>query len=284
MRGNNMPRWLAILLALAVAQLAFGKEVTLEMPNRLIARADYQIGAADKPVVLILHGFLQTHDFHTAHNMADGLHDLGYNVLAPTLTLGVPYRNQSLACEAIHGHSLEDDEAEIGVWLDWLEARHQGPIILLGHSTGSVELLAYLSQHRDPRIKKLIGASIIEGALTGGEQVRSEMIADLKQRIGAKNNTPVSHQFSYCNRYTSTPKGLLSYLRWSPKRIIVTAQAIATPITFIMGGTDQRLATDWIAQLRKTGKKIRVIEGAGHFLDGQYEFDLLDVLGEEVRL
>lgn len=185
-----MPRWLAILLALAVAQLAFGKEVTLEMPNRLIARADYQIGAADKPVVLILHGFLQTHDFHTAHNMADGLHDLGYNVLAPTLTLGVPYRNQSLACEAIHGHSLEDDEAEIGVWLDWLEARHQGPIILLGHSTGSVELLAYLSQHRDPRIKKLIGASIIEGALTGGEQVRSEMIADLKQRIGAKKQHP----------------------------------------------------------------------------------------------
>ncbi len=279
-----MPRWLVIVLALAVAHLACAKEVTLEMPNRLVARADYQAGLAGKPAVLVLHGFLQTQDFHTVHNMVDGLHDEGCTVLAPTLTLGVPYRNQSLVCEAIHSHSLEDDEAEIGAWLAWLEARHQGPIVLLGHSTGSVELLAYLSRHRDPRIKKLIGASVIEGKVAGGEPGRSALIADLKRRIEAKNNAPVTQPFSYCGHYTATPKGLLSYLRWSPRRIIDTARAIDLPIVFIMGGADRRLPSDWIAQLRMTGKKVRVIEGAGHFLDGRYEFDLLDVLGEEVRL
>jgi pimeloyl-ACP methyl ester carboxylesterase len=275
--------WL-FLAGIALATSASGREVVLEMPNHQAARAEYLAGAADKPAVLILHGFLQTHDFHTVHSMAEGLGDAGYSVLAPTLTLGVPYRSQSLDCEAIHTHSLQGDEAEIGAWLGWLEAKRHGPIILVGHSTGSMELLAYLSHHHDPRIAKLIGASIIEATLDGGEPARTRLAADLERRIKARDNSPVIHQFSYCGRYTSTPASLLSYLQWSPERILEAARAVQVPATFIMGGSDDRLPAGWVEQLKQTGKKVRIIKGAGHFLDGEHEFDLQDVLSEEARL
>lgn len=276
-------KWL-FLIGLALASSAAGKEVVLQMPNHLAARAEYLLGAADKPAILILHGFLQTHDFHTVHSMAEALNDSGYTVLAPTLTLGIPYREQSMACEAIHAHTLQGDEAEIGAWLAWLEARRKGAIILVGHSTGSMELLAYLSHHHDPRIAKLIGASIVEATLDGGEPVRTRLAADLRRRIKAHDNTPVTHQFSYCGRYTSTPASLLSYLQWSPERILEAAKATSIPVTFIMGSGDDRMPSGWIEQLRQTGKKVRIIEGAGHFLDGEHEFDLQDVLEEEAKL
>jgi pimeloyl-ACP methyl ester carboxylesterase len=278
-------RWLWLAnLVFVLAQSALGKEVTLEMPNHLMARADYQAGKSDLPAVLILHGFLQTHDFHTVHSMVEEFRERGYTVLAPTLTLGVPYRSQSLACEAIHTHTLENDEAEIGAWLAWLESRQQSPVILVGHSTGSMELLAFLSRHKDPHVKKLIGASIIEATLEGGEHVRSELTASLKKRIRANDTTPVTHQFSYCGHYSATAADLLSYLSWSPKRIIEATRSIDVPVTFIMGSADDRMPSNWIAELKKTGRKIRIIEGAGHFLDGEHEFDLQDALTEEARI
>jgi pimeloyl-ACP methyl ester carboxylesterase len=274
----------ALVLGLLLARPAVAEEVTLEMPNRLAALADFQSGSAAKPAILILHGFLQTHDFHTVHSMEEGLHDEGYTVLAPTLTLGIPYRGQSMACEAFHTHTLKQDEAEIGAWVKWLEAKQKGPIILVGHSTGSMELLTYLSHHRNPRIRKFIGASIIEATLQDGEAGREKLIDSLKRRIRAKDNSPVVHQFSFCSQYTATPESLLSYIRWSPSMIVDTSRRLNLPVTFLMGSDDKRVPPDWIAQLRKTGKKVRLIEGAGHFLDGTHEFDLLDALSEEARL
>ncbi len=67
---------------------AWADVVTLELQQGLTARAEYRAGARDKPAVLILHGFLQTHNFPTVHNLAEGLVTAGYSVLTPTLTLG----------------------------------------------------------------------------------------------------------------------------------------------------------------------------------------------------
>lgn len=39
--------------------------VSLKLGSGIAAVADYQPGAADRPAVMILHGFLQTHHFHT---------------------------------------------------------------------------------------------------------------------------------------------------------------------------------------------------------------------------
>ena len=100
----------------------------------------------DKPAVLLLHGFLQTRDFPTVATLARGLRDAGYPVLSPTLSLNIPNRSQSLACEAIHRHSLDDDIGEIARWVDWLKSHGHRSIVLIGHSFGSLQLLAYLCQ------------------------------------------------------------------------------------------------------------------------------------------
>src|SRR4030066_1423496 len=138
-----------------------------EMRPGITASAEYLIGERSKPAVLLLHGFLQTRDFPTVATLARGLQDAGYTVLAPTLSLNIPNRAQSLACEAVHKHSLDDDVAEIGRWVRWLKSRGHHSIVLVGHSFGSLQLLAYLSLKPDAAVKAYIGASLIEA------QVRS---------------------------------------------------------------------------------------------------------------
>lgn len=80
------------------------------------ASAEYLAGERDKPAVLLLHGFLQTYEFSTVTTLARGLHDAGYTILSPTLSLNIPGRKQRLACEAVHKHSMDDDVAEIARW------------------------------------------------------------------------------------------------------------------------------------------------------------------------
>jgi len=106
------------LLLLLTASAIHAELVTQQMPSGIAANAEYLQGEPGRPTILMLHGFLQTHNFHTIHRLSAGLHDEGYTVLSPTLTLGIPFRKQSLACEAIHTHRLQDDHAEIAAWLD----------------------------------------------------------------------------------------------------------------------------------------------------------------------
>src|SRR5512143_4272871 len=112
--------------------------VQQEMRPGIPANAEYLIGERSKPAVLLLHGFLQTRAFPTVATLARGLQDAGYSVLSPTLSLGIPNRTQSLACEAVHRHSLDADVAEISRWVGWLKAHGHHAIVLVGHSFGSL--------------------------------------------------------------------------------------------------------------------------------------------------
>ena len=48
------------------------------------------------------------------------------------------YRIQSLACEAVHNHSIQQDAKEIAHWVNWLYKESGRPITLIGHSAGSL--------------------------------------------------------------------------------------------------------------------------------------------------
>jgi len=138
---------LCLTLALAPVS-AHAAIVRLEMRPGIDASAEYLAGLRNKPAVLLLHGFLQTREFPTVATLARGLQDAGYPVLTPTLSLGIPNRAQSLACEAVHRHSLDEDVAEIARWVDWLKSHGHRSIVLIGHSFGSMQLLAYLQPGR----------------------------------------------------------------------------------------------------------------------------------------
>jgi len=235
---------------------------------------EYLIGQRSKPAVLLLHGFLQTREFPTVATLARGLQDAGYTVLLPTLSLNIPNRMQSLACEAVHKHSMEDDVAEIGRWVGWLKAHGHRSIVLVGHSFGSLQLLAYLSTHPDPAIKAYIGASLVEAQI--GTASRQALIAQLEAQIQNQQRILVTQRLSFCRKYTSTPEGLLSYVRWDQPRLLTALKQAPTSVQLIMGDADGMLGQGWLKALQHIQVPLVIVHGGSHFMDGEHEFDLLD--------
>jgi pimeloyl-ACP methyl ester carboxylesterase len=240
----------------------------------IVATADYVAGDRDKPAVLVLHGFLQTREFPTVVTLGHGLRDAGYSVLVPTLSLNIPYRKQSLACEAVHRHGMEDDVAEIRRWVGWLKRQGHASIVLVGHSFGSLQLLAYLATPPDPAVKGLIGASLIEAQI--GETPRPSLTADLEARIQQGQRQLVNQPLSFCRRYLSAPAALLSYVRWDQTRTLAVLKQAPVPVSLVMGDADETLGRGWLRALRHVQVPMVIVRGANHFMDGEHEFDLLE--------
>jgi pimeloyl-ACP methyl ester carboxylesterase len=248
--------------------------IQLEMRPGISASAEYLAGQSNKPALLLVHGFLQTREFPTVATLADGLQDAGYSVLSPTLSLGIPQRKQSLACEAVHRHSLDDDIAEISLWVDWLKSHGHRSIVLVGHSFGSLQLLAYLDAHPDKAIKAYIGASLVEAQVNSTS--RPALIRQLETLAANKQRTLVTHALSFCRKYTSTPEDLLTYVRWDQARTLAALKASPVSVQLIMGDQDEILGQDWIKALQHVQTPMVIVEGANHFMDGEHEFDLLE--------
>lgn len=275
---------LALLFAtLILAASASAERVTLNFQNGLAGYAEYRQGDAAKPAVLLLHGFLQTHEFPTIFRLADGLSQAGYTVLAPTLTLGVTHRRQSLPCEAIHTHSLGDGIREVEAWVKWLKTRHAGNIVVLGHSLGSLTLLAYLHKGADPAVSRFIGVSIMEGRVHTDPKEHDRAVEELKRVIREGRREPITQPYSFCKSLNIAPRALLSYIEWTPARVMQVSREQARRTVYIMGSRDDRLGPGWIERLARTGVRVRMIDGANHFMDGSHEFDLLDNVVEELK-
>jgi pimeloyl-ACP methyl ester carboxylesterase len=264
-----------ICLLLSLFQVAANAGIVhQEMRPGISASAEYLVGERSKPTVLLLHGFLQTREFRTVAMLARGLQDAGYSLLIPTLSLGIPNRKQSLACEAVHRHSLDDDLAEITHWVAWLKSRGHHNIVLVGHSFGSLQFLAYLANKPDPAIKGYIGISLIEAQI--GTSKRTTLVADLENRVQQKRRDLVRQPLSFCRNYLSAPDGLLSYVRWDQARTLGALRESPVEARLIMGDSDEMMGRDWIKVLKHVQPALVVVQGANHFMDGEHEFDLLD--------
>ncbi|MDW8323658.1 MAG: alpha/beta fold hydrolase [Burkholderiales bacterium] len=277
--------WVRLLLAMILWTTlgATAEPVTLTLDHGLVARAEYRKGAADKPAVLILHGFLQTHAYPLVHNLTDALASAGYSVLAPTLTLGVTHRKQSLPCEAIHTHTHEDNARELNEWLQWLSARGHSRIVLIGHSMGSAELLLYLRTHRPRAVVHFIALSLVEAQTDLDSERLQKLRSHLQRKLARGDRGTEVHPLSFCRRLQGTPQTFLSYYAITPQRVQSAIKSLRIPATFIMGGGDDRLSAGWIERIRRTGQRVVIIPNASHFLDGEHEFDLIDVVLETLR-
>lgn len=271
---------MACLITPALA--AHGPTVIAQtLPNRKIVNADYHPGKPDAPAVLILHGFLQTGEFSTVTRMREALVSAGFTVLTPTLSLGISRRKAPLACEALHTHRMEDDLAEIDLWTHWLAKRGHKQIILAGHSFGSLQLVAYLAR-KQPKVDKFIAVSLLDADEHLAPAERKKMVAALKQQA-ARGEPLVTRQLSYCKKFTAPPDVILSYLTWSRSDVLEAMRKSRVPITVIMGSKDIRMGTEWPSQIKAQGTPIRLIDGANHFFDAQFEFDLQDAIVEAAR-
>lgn len=269
-------RSLLLALLIALAPMTARAEVVLQTVRPGIsASADYLPGGdRSKPVVLLIHGFLQTREFATVRTLARGLNDAGYTVLAPTLSLNIPGRKQSLPCEAIHKHSMDEDVGEIALWVGWLKARGHASVVLFGHSFGSLQALVYLSRQPDRIVKGYLGISLIEAQIGGADRAR--LVANLENDVAAQRRTLVSHALSFCRKYLTTPADLLSYVRWGQPEVLAALKRAPVPSRLIMGDLDEIASRGWIAALQHVQVPLVVIRGANHFMDGEHEFDLLD--------
>lgn len=270
---------LCLLLALPPSG-ATAAVVQQTMRPGIPATAEYLAGDRAKPAVLLIHGFQQTREFATVATLARGLNDAGYAVLVPTLSLGVPGRRQSLACEAIHRHGMEDDVAEIARWVAWLKARGHGSIVLFGHSFGSLQGLAYLAGKPDTAVRGYLGISLIEARIGGAD--RAALVSRLQHSVATHKRDLVAHPLSFCRKYLATPESLLSYARWDQARVLAILKRPPVPVRLIMGGLDEMAGQDWLGLLQHVQVPMTVIRGANHFMDGEHEFDLLDTALEHL--
>jgi len=268
---------LALLVAVLPAQADAGSaRVELDTPSGAIAEADYWPGAADRPAVLIAHGFLQTREFPTVRRLAEALAGEGYSVLTPSLSLGLDRRRRSLACEALHTHSMSADVAELRAWTAWLAQRTGKPPVLIGHSSGGVQLAAMLDAERDLAVEQtvLIGPSYFGADLAGQRLAELKALADAQLARG----DDAMHRFAlgYCRSYVTTTAGLASYLDWDAERLQKVLADARAPVTVVFGDRDRYIDRAWLDALGERGVGLRPVAGADHFFDLTHEFELFD--------
>ncbi len=269
---------LLVVLCAAWSLLAHAgsARMSLELSSGLTAESDYWPGEADRQAVLILHGFLQTREFPTVRRLAEALAEEGYSVLLPTLTLGLDRRRQSVACEAIHTHSMQQDVDELRAWVDWLVERNGRPPVIIGHSTGGAQIAALLDTHRDLIVDQ---ALLISLSYFGEEQgrVHHERLRARARRDFAGNPEGInSYALTFCREYVTGPAQLLSYLDWDKVLLNEALGRSPVPVTVIYGDGDRRVDHQWLEKLRDGGVQVRSVHGANHFFDLAHEFELID--------
>lgn len=255
--------------------------VETRLPTGMVLTADFRPGKAALPAVILVHGFLQTRDFQTVNRLQDGLFTAGYTTLSPTLSLGISRRSKSLACEAAHRHTLEQDVKEIAIWVDWLAKHQPGPIVFIGHSYGNLEGLVYAAGKPHASLSQIVALSLVDTEQHPNHPNNlsvQAILSNAKARIGRGDLALVDFAMGHCKKFTATPQSYLSYANWDRKKVLDLSRRNKVPLSVIQGGADNRMGADWAQALESAGVKVDRIDGANHFFDAEYEFDLLDLV------
>jgi len=274
------PSLISGLCLFFLTPLCFAEPVQLTNASNKIVTADYLQGSNNASPILLLHSFMQTNEFPTVSRLASSLHDSGFTVLSPTLSLGINNRKQSLACEAIHTHSLDTDSDELKQWVNWLHHKTQKPITLIGHSSGGPVVLKYMD---DNNAKFIQHGILISMAYYGAGPVASETPEHAEKATKAinQNSDPLSnYALRYCKTYPTYASAFLSYYHWDLQKTINVITKYNDKVSLIIGTSDKRFDNSWLQRPDAKNTHIVTIEGAGHFFDRVYELDLLDTVEE----
>ncbi|QKT04820.1 alpha/beta fold hydrolase [Ectothiorhodospiraceae bacterium 2226] len=269
------------VLALLCWSAGAAEEVSLEVQPGLTATAHYQPGEADRPAVLLLHGFLQTREFHTVARLAESLSIAGVTTLAPTLSLNVPHRRAVLSCEAVHTHTMDQALDEIGAWIDWLQGVGHKDIVLLGHSYGGVQLAAYLGTRPAGPVSRLIAVSLVDVEHGVGASVHVDL-----RRVRREAEDPSQalrpYTLHYCanDSYVTTARAYYSYVRWSRSAILAALRELPVPAVAVKGSADHRMGSSWAGLVAEAGAAVVMVDGANHFFDARHEVPLHDIVVE----
>jgi dienelactone hydrolase len=263
-------------IALPVA----AEQVEATLPGGIVATANFHSGLASRPAVLVLHGFLQTHHSPPMSSLASNLASKGYTVLNPTMSLAVNRRSQSMACEAIHTHTMEGEVAEVAYWVNWLNNKGYKHIALIGFSsTGNIDALLSSAPQTLPSIKNVILISM--NPLNTDPKVRKKLAEKVRAQPLNKSKELKPFSLGYCkNNFITTERNYLSYAAYDSDKVIELIRQTPVPTEIILGSADTILPANWGAKIKALNAQNRVIiiDKANHFFDDTYEFDLAEAV------
>lgn len=264
------------LIVFAIPVLA--ESIKLTNTSGEVITADFSQGSNKASPVLILHGFLQTRKFPTVSRLATSLHDIGYTVLSPTLSLGISNRQQSLSCEAVHTHSLDSDADELRQWLGWLYKKTEKPVTVIAHSAGGPVILKYMEDSEAKHVAHsiLISLSFYNAGIYANEN--DEYAEKAHKAINSGTNPLDSYALNYCKTYPTDARAFLSYYNWDRVKTSTVINKFSDRASIILGTGDRRMEDDWKKQLQQQHKIVTLIEGANHFFDQAHEFELTDAV------
>lgn len=265
-----------IILLSCLSSVLNAEIIELKNDKSKTIAASYLKGSLDTSPVLLLHGLLQTREFSTISRLATSLNESGYTVISPTLSLGLNNRNKSLDCEAIHTHSLESDADELKVWIDWLQKKTGKKVTLIGHSAGGPVILNYLSRFDTASINYSILISLSYYA-SGPSASETKLHAEKARRALQSNPRKIDqYALNYCKTYPTFASAFLSYYNWNTEKVSKVVGQFHEKISIVIGTADKRIDSEWRKHLNKKYNNVISIDGASHFFDKAYEFDLSD--------
>jgi len=171
---------------------------------------------------------------------------------------------------------MESDANEIEWWVKWLISKGHKKIILMGHSSGSLQVMHYASTHKHKELVKVIGLSVVPLSAKNDNQFLAS-IEIANKMINNNNNDIETFTLSYCKQNYSAPaKEFMSYAKWDADNILKTLRSIKVAKIIIKGSDDIPVYTGWIDDLKNTNTRVDIIKGADHFFGSGTEFELYD--------
>lgn len=264
---------------------ALAEQVETKLPNGVIATANFHSGVNSLPAVITLHGFLQTQYSPPMSSLASNLSSRGYTVLSPTMSLNVNHRSQSMACEAVHTHTMESEVDELSYWVSWLNTRGYKNIVVVGFSsTGNIAALLLGARNTQSSVKHIILTSLNPVFLDTAERQQMRASLNSKQNKTAKRLERVS--LGYCKKnYTTTANNYLSYASYDNNKVLELVRDNPVPTEIILGTADTIMPDNWIAKITgiNTQNHVTLIKNATHFFDDTHEFDLAEAVENTLK-
>ncbi len=270
----------SVLIMCLLSQKGVAETVKLTLPGTKVVTATWHNGHINQPLIIVMHGFLQTRTFRATSNIIEALTSQGYAILGPNLSLGISNRQQSMQCQAAHQHTFGDDLKEMLAWTQWAKAKGFKSFIIVGHSWGSQHGISFANTYPKLPIKALIAISLTPPPISSAE--RTLQIRYAQQQLIRQPEALHKYQLSFCKNYTSTAVSYLSYAACTEKKLVKGLGKLRRrkiPVYVVLGSKDRRINKKWVKLMKKNSHLI-VVPGANHFFSSTHELELADKLEE----
>lgn len=291
----------ALILALGplLSPLAETKEVTLQHRG-ITLNATLEIAAGKSPgdgVVLMVHGTMAHKDMEIMRQFRALFRQKGYSTLALNLGLGVDNRRGFYDCARPNVHQFGDARAEIGAWLDWLQANGANRVVLFGFSRGGQQAAWFGAERDHPAVASLVLLAPINPIeVADPERYQAQFGRPLKPLLeqarslvkAGKGQARLENvAFLTCPATAVTAESFVSYYAPDPQlEMPALLERVKKPTLVVVAGGD-RIVRDLdklIAPLAD-GRRLRMtlIPGADHFFRDLYGEDAMDEIVEFLR-